>query len=524
MRRRQNPLRPLFLALLVTSVVGFFLSARVWAQVGERSSPAVTASAQVAASVSASASAAAARTTSEIRVRDKVVLVVRAARGGRAPSERARAANAVVTTLLEHPEEMGAIRFEESQGTGVVYVGKTPVVTLGEEDVDASGEASLAVLGAQITARLSDAIATERKRSAIAQTVFSVSLLVFSGLIAFLLLGRVSDIATRLRASLAADPERVAGVRLGKIEFVSAGAARGALSIALTLAPRLIQLALAYGWLIFGLSLFDATRGHTERLTGMVITPLYGLAERVGGALPVAIVAAIAVFAVSVLVRFVGLFFDSVARGDTRIGGLSRDLARPTSALLRFGIIVASLVLASPLITGEGDGALSRTGLVALAAVALASTPLLASAAVGVSVVFARRMKTDDRVEFGGRSGRVIGVTLLDVRLEDEMLAEVSVPHILGLFHPTRVHKHAALATLDVVVDAAAAQDDVERVLFETARAMSARGKVELVYLDRAGAHWRVTSASMRDGVSLGKAVKDALESIGAGLGLGREP
>jgi small-conductance mechanosensitive channel len=454
----------------------------------------------------------------EIRVHEKMVFVVRAARGGRSAQERARSANAALDGLLAQGD-LGETRFEENQGTAVVFVGPTPIVTLGQEDVDASGEASLNVLAAQVTAHLAQAVSTERKRSAIATTVFSFSLLVFSALLAFLFLNRLSEGAAKLRARIGDSPEKVTALRLGKIEFISAGAARGGLAIGLTLGHRFVQLALGYGWLIFALSLFDATRGYTERLTGLVLQPLYGLAARIGSALPLIVVAAIAVLAVSVLVRFVGLFFDSISRGDTRVLWLSKELARPTSAIARFGIVVVALVLASPLITGEPDGVLSRVGLVALVAVALAATPLLASSIVGVTVVFGRRMKRGDDVEVGGRKGKVLDVTLLDVRIEDDALAEVSVPHLLGLFHPTRVHRHARLATLDVVVDAGAPQDEVERVLFAAARAHSSRGRVELVHLDGSGAHWRVTSASVRHDVSLAKVVQDALAQLGVGLG-----
>jgi hypothetical protein len=110
-------------------------------------------------------------------------------------------------------------------------------------------------------------------------------------------------------------------------------------------------------------------------------------------------------------------------------------------------------------------------------------------------------------------------VNLLEVRIEDDALAEVSVPHLLGLVHPTRVHRHARLVTLDIVVDAAAGQDEVEKVLFAAARAHSSRGRVELVHLDGSGAHWRVTSASMRHDISLAKVVQDALTKLGVGLG-----
>lgn len=459
----------------------------------------------------------------EIRVRDKVVFIIRAPRGGRTAQERAKAANAAIEALLAHPEDLGDVHYEESQGTAVVYIGKGPVLTLGQEDVEATGEANVTVLAAQASTRLSDAVATERKRSAIATTVFSFSLLVFSALIAFLLLGRASDIATRIRGSFVDDPEKVTGVKLGKIEFLSAGASRGALSIAVTLAYRFVQLAIIYGWAILALSLFDSTRGYTQRLTGMVVTPLSGLASRVAGALPLLVVAAIAALAVSLLVRVVGLFFDSVARGDTRIAWLSRDLARPVSILARSGIVVVALVLASPMITGSDDGALSRIGLVALLSMALASVPLLASVAVGVVVIFARRIKKGDLVEFGGRAGRIAEVSLIDVRLEDAQSCEVTVPHLLALFHPTRVHKHPPLGSIEIVVDPKATLADVEKALLDAAREISSRARVELVYLDDAGAHWRITSATNRGETTLARAVQEALSKHGIGLGRGKQ-
>lgn len=457
-----------------------------------------------------------------MKVREKTVFVFRVPRAGRSPADRAHAANAAIEALLSHPEQLGEVHAQETQGTQTIFIGKDPVLTLGPDDAEAAGEASLQVLAAQVSTRLSAAVSTERKRSAIATTVFSFSLLVFSALIAFLLLGRAAELATRLRTSIVEKPERVTAVRVGRVEFVSAGSARGVITLGVTIGYRIVQVAIVYGWLIFGLSLFDATRGYTERLTGTVVKPLSSMAERIGGALPLVVVAAIFAFAITALVRFIGLFFDSVVRGDTHIVWLPRDLARPTSVLLRGGIVVTALVLASPIITGESDGALSRAGLAALVSIGLATTPLLASAAVGAAVIFGRRLHKGDQVEIRGLAGRIVDLTLLDVRIEDATLAEVRVPHLLALVHPTRVHKHAPLSTLEVVVDASAPQADVERALFEAARTQSSRGTVELLYLDAAGAHYRITSASMRNDVSLGKVVQDALAKIGVGLGTGR--
>lgn len=464
----------------------------------------------------AGSSSATPTTSADVKIRDKVVYTYRVPRAGKSAAERTKESQAAIDGLLAHPEQLGDVRYEEAASLAVVFVGKTPVITLGEED--AEGEA-LNVLAAKVTTRVADGVSAERKRSQIATTVFSVSLLVFSGLIAFWLLGRTSELAEKLRTWMSENPERLAGIRLGKIEVVSAGATRGGSSIALTLGHRLIQFVIFYAWLLFSLSLFEATKGYTEKLTGFIVTPIYALASRIGSALPVAIIAAIAALAVSVLVRFVGLFFDSVARGDTRIAWLPRELARPTSTLLRSGIIIAALVLGSPLITGEADNALSRVGLVALVSIAASSLPLLASGAAGALVLFGRRVKKGELVEFGGRSGRVVDVRLFDVRLEDAAQSDISVPHLLALFHPTRIHRHPPLASLDVVVDPAAPQAEVEQALLDAARAISSRGRVELVYLDASGAHWRVHSATHRGDTTLGRAVQEALTKLNVGLG-----
>src|SRR5262249_24540181 len=142
--------------------------------------PVPSASHAPTASAAPSSSAPVRVASTEIKVREKSVFAIRASRGGRSAAERARAANASIEVLLAHPDELGDVHFEETQGGAVIYVGKTRIVTLGPEDVEASGEASLGVLAAEVTSRLSDVIATERKRSAIATTVFSFSLLVFS--------------------------------------------------------------------------------------------------------------------------------------------------------------------------------------------------------------------------------------------------------------------------------------------------------------------------------------------------------
>ena len=453
-----------------------------------------------------------------VRVHEREVFTIKVPRAGQSATERARAASEALGTLLEGEADVPAPNIEQHGAVAVVFVGSTPIVTLGAEDAAAEGDVALNVHAASVATRIQEAVRLERKRAAIAKSVFSFSLLVFSALIAFFLLSRIGVIEDKIRAWMESHPERLPALRLGKIEVVSRPAVRGVIGIALRIGNRLAQLAIAYAWLIIALSLFDATRGYTAKLTGFVVTPLSALLGRAGSALPVLVVGIIAAIAVSLVIRFVGLFFGSVARGETKLGWLPSDLAAPTSVLVRMGIVIASLIAIAPLITGSDEGALSRAGVAALVTVALACTPVLACAAVGVPIVFGRRLRNGDFIEAGGRAGRVKAVTLLEVRLEDVWGCEVRVPHLLGLWHATRIVGRTPMMTVVVTVDARASQAMVREALRTAANKVSDRAKIELVSLDADGARYRV-SCPDEPGADLAVAITEALVSSGIGLG-----
>ncbi|MDP9033378.1 MAG: mechanosensitive ion channel [Myxococcota bacterium] len=462
---------------------------------------------------------------SDVHLHGKAVFTLKVARAGSTAQERASAAERALDIVADDPEQPTARVEEQENGpSAVVFVGKTPVVTLDSEDVmQAEGEASLHVYAASVASKINVALRAERKRSAIATGVFSVSLLVFSALLAFLLFRRVGDLSARARVWVKGHPELVPALRLGHIEVVGPVAVRGALSIALALAHRLAQFTIVYSWLIFALSRFDATRDYTGRLAGFVLAPLSALIGRVGAALPLFAVAAIAAVALVVAVRFVTLFFSALARGETKVPWLPRDLAGPTSVLVRAGIVLVSIVLAAPLITGTDDGALSRAGVVALVALGLACTPLLACAVAGVPAVYGRRFKPGEYVEMGGRAGVVRDMTLLELVLEDTIGCEVRVPQLLSLWHPSRILGSAPIATIEVAVDPRERPAKVESALVGAAVATCERARVELISLDAEGARWRVCGIPKhgKGAAALADAVAQSVAEQGIALGGG---
>ncbi|MGZ3422028.1 MAG: mechanosensitive ion channel domain-containing protein, partial [Polyangiales bacterium] len=489
----QRRLRPL-LSLLVF-LTALLLGSVATAQHEEPSQQAaVVATASASASASGSASAAPKpekHTEAVVRLKDRKVFALTMEREGRMPVERAR----IATQELEHAfdSKENEAHFEKKDDVAIVFVGKIPVVELTSEDAQAAGASTIDAYAADVTAKTNAAIKEERKRSAIANTVFSVSLVVFSALIAFLLLGKASQLGTRAREWVEDNPERIPALKLGGIELLRPAAIEAFLTLGIDVLKRIAQFGILYAWIIFSLSLFEATKGYTDKLTALVLGPVGAFFTRIGAGLPLAVVTLIAVLAIALLVRFTGVFFAGVARGETTIDFGPQDLAQPVGVVVRIGLVVAAMVLAAPLLTGSDDGALSRAGMATLIAFGLAATPLLACGIVGSIAVFGRKLRPGDFVEVAGRTGRIRSITLLEVAIEDDSGCEVRVPHLLGLWHPTRVMGASPVVTVELVVDSKASQTRVRDVLGEAAQKVGNAVKVDLVSIDADGALYRVT-------------------------------
>jgi len=389
--------------------------------------------------------AVSAQTVAEIRpepatvtLRDAPVFTLERGEGTLSPLERARAAGRALAdasgaTTVHHA------RWETRGTRAVVFVGPTQIVALTLDDALAANAASLTSLASHITREVDNAVTRERQRTSLANTVFAVSLVVFFGLITLYLMGRLRSFGDRARSFLLKNSSRVPALRLNKLEVLGPASVRNALILVLGVGRVLGLVGLAYGWLVVSLSLFERTRPLVQRLTGVILTPLSALVERIALALPMFVIAIVALALIAILVRVTELFFASVERGETRITWLPPEFAYVTSVLVRGATVLFTLLAAGPLLTGDTNDPVSRGSLVLLACIALAATPLLCSLLAGMATVFSRTLRVGDRVEYGGQTGRVSEVGLLFLVLEDEARASVRVPHIRSLWYATRI-------------------------------------------------------------------------------------
>ncbi|HVR20408.1 MAG TPA: hypothetical protein VMS65_11945, partial [Polyangiaceae bacterium] len=208
-----------------------------------------------------------------VRFADEPVFAIRVPHAGRTAEERAAAATRLLTRAAPGAKAQD-VKIQRKGDVAVVVVGQTPVVQLVAEDATAAGDASLDVHAQSVASAIREAIESERKRAAIAKSVFSISLLVFLGLVAFYLLQKAGEFAGRARVWVEEHGERVLAVRVRRIEVVSPGTVKSTALVGLTVGKWISWVAVVYRWLVYALSQFEATRGYTQRLTGLVLSPL----------------------------------------------------------------------------------------------------------------------------------------------------------------------------------------------------------------------------------------------------------
>jgi hypothetical protein len=452
--------------------------------------------------------------TAAITIGERKLCIVREPRAGQTPQTRAQAASRVLEQALEEGKHLD-VKVALEGAAAVLYVGEAPLVTFEDVDSTAAGDVSPAVHAEACAAAVRDGLRTEVRRRAVANMVFSISLVVLSGLLAFLLLGAVSRAAQRVTAMV--ESREVSAVRIGTLEVVTPAAVRVSVLTAIGIAKPVVQLGIILGWLLSALSLFAATEALGTRLAGYVLVPLTTLFGRIGATLPLVVLVAFGVFALAMLMRFLRVFFDNVAQGGIHLTWLPPEKALPASIVARTIAVIGALLAAAPLLMGDSAewGALRIGGAGLALGVVLAMTPTLANAALGTFAMFAGRVRPGMFIELGAESGRVTALGLTELCLEDRSGAEVRVPHLVTLWRPLRVLGESLPARYEVVVDARAPQGPIRKALVDALRRQGRAAQVELTEIEGERACYRVVGATPPGEEDLASAIADALTREG---------
>lgn len=433
---------------------------------------------------------AAAQVSSAV-LHDEVVFSLTATEGQTDVAQRTKAA----TKALQQALKAGAseTRIEYRDGAAVVFVAQIPIIQLHAQDALREGDASLDVLAARVAAQVRESLEAELRRVQIANWVFSFSLVVFLGLVTLYLLRKSAALITRARTWLNETPGAVPALQVQSFELVSASTLRPLLLLALSGGKWLARAVLVYAYLLVVSSMFEATRGYAEKLTGIVLSPVSVMMTRVASSVPGLIIALVVLALLMLVLRFISLFFAEVARGEAAVAGLPRDLAPATSKLLRFAVVFLALVFLGPIVTGSDHGALSELGRALMLGLVLAAVPLVTTVLLGAQLLFERRVLVGQVVSVGDLSGAVesVGFLTLNLRLSDGRLAYI--PHLIRLARPMTIEAGSASWVRTILVPAQLPQARVRQILLDCLLTHGAEAQAQLVSLDLTQAAYRVS-------------------------------
>jgi len=160
------------------------------------------------------------------------------------------------------------------------------------------------------------------------------------------------------------------------------------------------------------------------------------------GEVPVLVALVFALLILGLVMRFIGAYFSAIERGEVEVDWVRPEAARITGHLLSIGVTIGGLLFVAPLLTGSDRGVFSRLGEMGLGILAFSITPILASSALGVRLVYRHAFRKGDTIRYGGHLGRVERVGLFDLVMRGENDVLIFVPHLFSLWHATQRFPH----------------------------------------------------------------------------------
>jgi small-conductance mechanosensitive channel len=416
--------------------------------------------------------------TSSVAVRGRTAFVLHSA-----DAERARAAARVLATLVEEHGDP-AVSLQGSD----VRVGETALIRLQPED---AGSLDPPAYYESVRSDVERFLQRERRRARLQEGVLSVSMAVFLGLLTLLGLRWLGRRAEDVRGYIEEKARQSQGVRVRELQVLSPQTVESLLLALVGIGGFLLRVGLVYSYLVYALSRFQVTRGWIPSLTRAVASPFTALGERLGDALPAAVLLVVGAYLIRGGLRILGVFLDHVARGELRPRWLPADMAAPARPLATVMLVLVALVALGPMVSGVSDGVLSRLGLVGLFTLALGAVPAVASILLGVAIIFSRRYEPGHWVQIGAHTGEVTAVSFLDVSLVPLGGGRVRIPHLLTLFVTVHHLSGHPPVDVDIPVSSATPADEVLRVL-KDAVAPLGKATIELRSLARDAAVYRI--------------------------------
>jgi hypothetical protein len=414
-------------------------------------------------------------------------VVFQIASGGKEPRRRAAEASAAFAAALrtQPVADTPPAQVVVVDGMALVKIRGRTVTALMNEDAIAAGATSLSAFAEELETRLVEFVDTHQARSSLQQLAFHVFFSVFLAVLAVLTLRGLNRAFARADSAIEDRAAAFKPLRLFDVALLSSDAVRGLIGTALVMGRVVSVIGVVVSATAGILAQFDRTRPLLESLAAAAGRPVLGGLETFVAAVPGLVLAGVLLVLLRGGLRFLQLLLDGVADGRVKNGVV--PAARAPAA--RVALTGAVVLVAMPLIIGAAFGRfgtpLESLALGAGGAVLLGMVPMLASAVVGVTVLWRSTVKAGDWVEVDTVTGEVAAVGVTELVLVPAGGGTVVVPMLLLALRPLRRLGREPLVEHTLRVSHVGQTVAVIDRLVALARTVDPAGGAELIDVDK---------------------------------------
>jgi small-conductance mechanosensitive channel len=365
-----------------------------------------------------------------VEVGGRTLFVLHSGVGSFTAQERAQAVNQRLDAILESPLARIEVGVERSdRGLRVVNVGQ-PIIAITEADAQAE-KVSADVLANRWAATIQEALSAARAegfRQTLWRRLLITGAVLAGAFLAFVILYRGRK---RLLAWAESRRARVPELHFRGLVLLSAEQLYRWIVRVLWLVYVGAQIVVAGGTLLLVFEQVPATQSYARQVFMWIWTPLGKIFWGVVGYLPNLFYILVIIAVTRLVIRGLSFIFAQAERGVISLEPwIHRDVARPTSLILRAVLIVLALFFIAPLIPGTGTTAAQGITVLLGLMISFGSTSTVGNIIAGVVLTYMRPFQIGERVKIGETTGDVVDKTFLYTKILTIKNEEVTVPSL----------------------------------------------------------------------------------------------
>jgi len=329
-----------------------------------------------------------------------------------------------------NPESMSTA---DSESATDIVADDLVVMSVTDQDAKAAGQPRQA-LARDYMLRIRAAVVAMRKEYSLRSMLLGVFYAAIATVILLLFFRILPAMFSKLYATLHRwQGVRIRSLKIQRFELLPAERiTRVAVAVA-KLVRFVISLLALYFYASVVLSFFPWTRGYAQVLVGYAVSPIKAIGDAIVSFVPNLFFIAVLTLLSIYLTKFVKVIFMELERGTITIPSFFPEWSEPTYKIVRFLIIVLTLVVIFPYFPGSHSPAFRGVSIFLGVLFSLGSTSAVANVVAGVILTYMRPFKIGDRVKIADTEGDIIERTLLVTRIRSIKNVEIAIANSMVL-------------------------------------------------------------------------------------------